>query len=59
MVLLFFFFWLYVSSPNAFSPQGGQKRVLDLLWLGLERVVSFLVGAGNPNWVLFQSSKCF
>lgn len=39
------------------SAQGGQK-LSDPLELELWMVVNHSGGVGNPNWVLWKSSKC-
>lgn len=42
--------------PGAF---GGQKRVLGLLGLEFQMVVSYHVGARNRSWVLGNSLQYF
>jgi hypothetical protein len=38
-----------------FGAQGGQKRILDLLRLELQMVVSCHIGAGNQTGVLLST----
>lgn len=50
---------MYVCAPCVgFGACSGQKRILDLLELGLQKVVTHHVAAGSLIPVLYKNSLC-
>lgn len=38
--------------------QGGQKSSMEPQELGLQKVISYRVSAGNQTWILYETYEC-